>query len=159
MTLVALHLGNWGLRVWGFAYKNTDPNQITHLEAIRMYFILFFFQRAPYLSFLFFLFFLLSLKNISSWVRKKKHRPSRLEKGVARALGAHIVQKRTWIQHPTRCQGWIDSLKCARPTSHSGEDNFFFPGHMDCIRRQLRERERKKRKKENKVKVQYFLLY
>lgn len=97
MTLVALHLGNWGLRVWGFAYKNTDPNQITHLEAIRMHFILFFCQRAPYLSFFF---FLLSLKNISSWVRKKKqHRPSRLEKGVARALGAHIVQKGTWIQH------------------------------------------------------------
>ena len=48
----------------------------------------------------FFLLFLLSLKNISSWVRKKKCRPCRLAKGMATALGAHIMQKESWIQHP-----------------------------------------------------------
>lgn len=53
VTSVVLQLASRGLRVLGFASKNRlKSDQITNLEAITMHFILFFCQRAPYLSLL-----------------------------------------------------------------------------------------------------------
>lgn len=76
--------GKLGVKALGSAYKNTNVNQITNLEAIATHFPLFFCQGAPYHSLLSSGVCLLSLNDIFSRARKdNKHAPCILQKGAA----------------------------------------------------------------------------
>lgn len=80
--------GKLGVKALGSAYKNTNVNQITNLEAIATHFPLFFCQGAPYHSLLSSGVCLLSLNDIFSRARKdNKHAPCILQKGLIRVLG------------------------------------------------------------------------
>lgn len=135
--------GKLGVKELGFAYKNTNVNQITRLEAIAPHFPLFFCQGAPYQSLLSSGVCLLSLNNIFSWARKdNKHAPCILQKGLIRVLSTHIAQERVWVSQPA---GSTDLLKSSWWTSQE---------HMDCVSVWFK----KESKLESKAKVQYFLL-